>query len=127
MEKNEKTYNVTIKEVAGTCDTKLFRKMAEKGDLTAIKLQVLINSEVKIIGYANCTIETKDKTFDIFYFNTEEYGLVSTGSTIFADSVKTYYGECEYVRLLEIKTKNGKTYKAVPVMTMKENTETDEE
>lgn len=127
MDKNEKIYKVTIKETKGVCDTPLFRKMAEKGDLTSIKLQGIINTDVKINGYASCTIETKDKTFDLFYFNTEEYELVSTGSSIFAESVKTYFGDCDSFKLVEIKTKNGKTYKAVPIISMKEESENIEE
>ena len=53
---------------------------------------------------------------DIYYFDTEEYGLVSSGSEIFTESVVDYFGEVESVRLVEVKTKKGKTYKAVPVL-----------
>ena len=117
----ERVYKVTINDAKGTCDTSLFKKMAEKGDLTSLKLSGLLNSEVKILGYASCLIETKDNMFELFYINTEEYGLISTGSEIFKESVIDYYGECEYVKLVEIKTKRGKTYKAVPVISMNES------
>lgn len=114
-----KKYEVTIIEKKGTCDNALFEKMAKKGDLTSIKLSVLLGTEVKIKGYAKCNIVTEDKNFNINYFDTEEYGLVSSGSEIFAESVIDYFGEVESVRLTEVKTKKGKTYKAVPVLDSK--------
>lgn len=109
-------YEVTVNEKKGTCDNELFEKMAKKGDLTAIKLSELVGVEVKITGYAKCHIVTDKKEFDINYFDTEEYGLVSSGSEIFTESVVDYFGEVESVRLTEVKTKKGKTYKAVPVL-----------
>lgn len=111
-----KKYEVTVLEKKGTCDNALFEKMAKKGDLTAIKLLELVGVEVKIKGYAKCHIVTEEKEFDINYFDTEEYGLVSSGSEIFTESVVDYFGEVESVRLTEVKTKKGKTYKAVPVL-----------
>lgn len=109
-------YEVIVNEKKGTCDNALFEKMAKKGDLTAIKLSELVGVEVKITGYAKCHIVTGEKEFDINYFDTEEYGLVSSGSEIFTESVVDYFGEVESVRLTEVKTKKGKTYKAVPVL-----------
>lgn len=135
MEK-ERKYEVTIIEKKGTCDNSLFEKMAKKGDLTSVKLAELLGVTVKITGYAKCHIVTEDKEFDINYFDTEEYGLISSGSEIFAESVIDYYGEVEQVRLTEVKTKKGKTYKAVPVLeqrnenkeeTTKNNEETTED
>lgn len=124
-----KKYEVTVLEKKGTCDNALFEKMAKKGDLTSIKLAELLGVEVKIIGYAKCNIVTDDKNFNINYFDTEEYGLVSSGSEIFTESVVDYFGEVESVRLFEVKTKKGKTYKAVPVLvkSKKEKTEYKEE
>ena len=90
--------------------------MAKKGDITSIKLAEVLGMVVKIIGYAKCNIVTDEKNFDIYYFDTEEYGLISSGSEIFAESVTDYYGEVDNVRLTEVKTKKGKTYKAVPVL-----------
>ena len=122
-------YEVTVNEKKGTCDNPLFEKIAKKGDLTAIKLSELVGVEVKITGYAKCHIVTDEKEFDINYFDTEEYGLVSSGSEIFRESVVDYFGEVESVRLVEVKTKKGKTYKAVPVLgnSKKEKTEQKEE
>lgn len=117
----KKIYEVTVKEKKGTCDNTLFEKMAKKGDITSTKILNLLGTEVKITGYALCTIKTIDKEFDMNYFDTEEYGLVSSGSEIFAESVKDYFGEVENVRITEIKTKKGKTYKAVPVLNSKKS------
>lgn len=127
MEKRK--YEVTVLEKKGTCDNALFEKMAKKGDLTSIKLHELLGVEVKITGYAKCNIVTNDKNFNINYFDTEEYGLVSSGSEIFTESVVDYFGEVESVRLVEVKTKKGRTYKAVPVLgnSKKEETEQKEE
>lgn len=111
-----KKYEVTVLEKEGTCNNALFEKMAKKGDITSIKVSEVLGMVVKIIGYAKCNIVTDEKNFDIYYFDTEEYGLISSGSEIFAESVSDYYGEVENVRLTEVKTKKGKTYKAVPVL-----------
>lgn len=121
-----KKYEVTVLEKKGTCDNALFEKMAKNGDLTSIKVSNLIGSEVKIKGYAKCNIVTDDKNFNINYFDTEEYGLVSSGSEIFTESVVDYFGEVESVRLVEVKTKKGKTYKAVPVLGNSKKTEQEE-
>ena len=117
MEKKEtKKYEVNVLEKKGSCDNTLFEKMAKKGDLTSVKVSELIGVEVKITGYAKCHIVTDEKEFDLNYFDTEEYGLISSGSEIFTESVEDYFGEVENVRLTEIKTKKGKTYKAVPIL-----------
>ena len=121
-----KKYEVTVLEKKGTCDNALFEKMAKKGDLTAIKLSEIIGAEVKITGYAKCNIVTDDKNFNINYFDTKEYGLVSSGSEIFMESVVDYFGEVESVRLVEVKTKKGKTYKAVPVLVNSKEEKTEE-
>lgn len=121
-----KKYEVTILEKKGTCDNALFEKMAKNGDLISTKVSNLIGSEVKIKGYAKCHIVTDDKNFDINYFDTEEYGLVSSGSEIFTGSVVDYFGEVESVRLVEVKTKKGKTYKAVPILGNSKKTEQEE-
>ena len=121
-----KKYEVTVLEKKGTCDNALFEKMAKKGDLTAIKLSELLGVVVKITGYAKCNVVTDDKNFNINYFDTEEYGLVSSGSEIFTESVVDYFGEVESVRLTEVKTKKGKTYKAVPILGNKKEEKTEQ-
>lgn len=116
-----KKYEVKVIKKEGSCDNSLFEKMAKKGDITAVKLSEVIGQVVKITGYATCEIETDDKNFTISYFDTDKFGLVSSGSDIFLDSVETYFGEVESVRLSEIKTKKGKTYKAVPILNRENN------
>ena len=112
-------YEVKVNEKKGSCDNSLFEKMAMKGDITATKLSEVLGQVVHIVGYASCTITTEDKTFDINYFDTEEFGLISSGSEIFFESVKDYFDEVEEVRLTEVKTKKGKTFKAVPILDKK--------
>lgn len=113
---SERKYEVTILEKKGTCNSTLFEKMAKKGDITSTKLSEVIGSVVKIIGYSLCNIVTDDKNFNVYYVDTEEYGLISSGSEIFGESVSDYFGEVERVKLTEVKTKKGKTYKAVPLL-----------
>lgn len=127
MEKETRVYEVKILDKKGTCDNTLFEKMAKNGDLTAIKLSEILNVEVKITGYALCHIVTDEKDFDLNYFDTEEYGLISSGSEIFTNSVLDYYGQVDSVRLTEIKTKKGKTYKAVPVLPKNNKKQTTDE
>lgn len=125
----ERKYEVTILKKEGTCKNELFEEMAKNGDLTSTKLSELIGVDVTITGYAVCNIVTADKNFNVTYFDTEEYGLISSGSDVFLESVTRYYGRVKQVRLTEIKTKKGKTYKAQPVLktSKKEETKNDNE
>lgn len=111
-----KKFEVTVNYKEGSCDSSLFEKMAKKGDIVAIKITDVINKLVTITGRANCTIETDDKKFNVYYFDTKEFGLISTGSEIFKDSVSDYIDEVSNFRIAEIKTRQGKTYKAVPIL-----------
>lgn len=113
-------YEVKITKKVGSMDTTLFEKMATKGDITSIKVTEVLNKVVTIKGYAECEIKTEDKNFTMNYYDTEEYGIISSGSEIFRDSVVDYFGEVEKVRITSIKTKKGSTYKAVPELTNKE-------
>lgn len=114
-------YEVKITKKVGSMDNSLFEKMAKKGDITSIRVTDILGQVVKIIGYAECEIITEDKDFTMNYFDTEEYGIISSGSKIFRDSVIDYYDEVDKVRITEIKTKKGKTYKAVPELNSKKN------
>ena len=118
----QRKYEVVIKEKEGTCKEELFEIMAQNGDIQAIKISELVGMAVSIVGYAKCTITTSDKTFDINYFDTEEYGLISSGSEVFFESVARYFGKIKQCRLTEVKTKKGKTYKAVPSLNNKQQT-----
>lgn len=112
----QKKYEVTVKEKKGSCDNDLFDLMVKNGDITSTKVSQLIGAILKIEGYSKCHIETDKKSFDINYIDTEEYGLISSGSEIFMKSVETYFGKVEYFRLAEVKTSKGTTYKAVPML-----------
>ena len=113
-------FEVEIKEKKGTCESPVFEKMVKNGDITATKVTEMINQQVQITGFALCTITTDEKTFDLAYVDTYEYGLISSGSEIFFNSVKTYFEDVKKFVLSEIKTKKGKTYKAVPLLQNKE-------
>lgn len=119
----KRTYKVEIIDKKGTCESEIFELMAKNGDLTSQKLSDMIGAQVKITGYAVCHIITDDKDFNITYFDTEEYGLISSGSEVFLESVITYFGKVDKVILTQIKTKKGKTYKAVPVLKMNKKEE----
>ena len=123
MEEQTRNYKVEILEKKGTCEDELFEIMAKNGDITSQKLADMIGCQVKITGYAICHITTDDKDFSITYFDTDEYGLISSGSQVFLESVISYFGRVDKVILTEIKTKKGKTYKAVPVLTRKKKEE----
>lgn len=112
----ELNYDVQVLTKEGSCKEELFSIMAENGDLTSQKLTEVINEVVTIIGYAKCKITVDSGEFELYYYDTKEKGLISSGSEIFAQSVQTYYGKVDKVRITEIKTKKGKTYKAVPVL-----------
>ena len=110
MAENKK-YEVEVLEKAGTCNSNLFEKMAKKGDITATSIKEFVGKVVTVLGYSKCKISTDDKEFEIGYYDTDEYGFVSTGSNIFHESIVDYFGEVEQVRIVEVKTKKGKTYK----------------
>ena len=112
----ELNYEVTVMTKEGSCKEELFSLMAENGDLTSQKLTENVNEVVTIIGYAKCNIKVDSGEFELYYYDTKEKGLISSGSEIFAKSVITYFGKVDKVRITEIKTKMGKTYKAVPVL-----------
>lgn len=120
-------YKVEVIEAKGSCNNSLFTKMAKNGDITAIKVNEISAQNVTITGFAKCHISTDNASFDITYYDTEEYGLISSGSKIFEKSVETYIDEVSNFRLSEIKTKKGKTYKAVPILKKEETTNKKEE
>lgn len=119
MEKKKK-YEVTIKEVNGSCDSNLFKKMAQKGDITSVKVQDMIGKVVNITGYAVCHIVTDEKEFDMGYYATDE-GIISTGSEVFKESVEDYVGDVNLFKIVSLKTKKGTTYKVSPILIDNEN------
>lgn len=116
-----KKYEVTINEKKGSCNNSLFEKMAKRGDVNAEKLVNFVNKVITLKGYAGVTIETDEKTFDNMFYDTIEYGFISSGSEYFYDSVKEYFEDVKKFRICEIKTKQGKTYKVQPILEETEN------
>lgn len=114
MAKN-KTYVVTVKSTVGSLDTDLFRKMAEKGDITATAAQEMINAKITIKGMADVDIHTDEHDFSLTYVDTDEYGLLqaSTG-TMFINSINDYKADTDSFIIKEVKCKLGKGAKAVP-------------
>lgn len=112
----ERNFKIEIKEVFGTCDSDIFQKMVEKGDVTSDKITSFIGENVVIDGYAVCHIETDKKSFDMGYYATDK-GIISTGSGVFLESVKDYIEDVNKFKIVEIKTSNGTTYKVTPVLT----------
>lgn len=118
-------YEVKLLNKVGTCDSKIFEKMAKAGDVTAEKITSCVDRIVKITGYALCEITTEEKTFNIGYYATEN-GFISTGSEVFAKSVENYFGEVERFKIAKVKTKQGNTYKVVPILDVETKNEEDE-
>lgn len=111
----ERKFSIELKDAVGTCDSDIFKKMVEKGDITATSIQDVIGEVVKIDGYALCHIETDKKSFDLGYFATDK-GIISTGSQVFYESVVDYFNDVKRFKIVEIKTSNGTTYKVTPVL-----------
>lgn len=114
MAKETKKYEVTVVNAYGECESELFKKMAVNGDITAEKIMDNAGKVIKITGYADCHIVTSEKEFDVTYYATPD-GYLSTGSSIFNDSVVDYIGFTDTFKIQKIKTSKGNTYKAVPI------------
>lgn len=124
---NKKTYEVKIMNAVGTCDSDMFRLMAEEGDLNATRIKEVMGENVTIKGFAKVEIKTEEKEFAMMYVDTDEFGLLSAGSEIFADSVEKYYNKgVKRFTLKEIKTKKGNTYKATPRLESQEDETVDD-
>lgn len=111
----EKKYEVTIKEVKGSCDSSLFKKMVQNGDITAEKISDVVGKIVKIDGYADCHIVAGDKDFDITYYATSD-GLISSGSEVFKKSVTNYMDEDVMCKIMKVRTNKGTTFKVSPIL-----------
>lgn len=118
----ERNYKVEVQEAVGACKSTIFKKLAEKGDITSEKVADNIGKIIHITGYALCHITTKEKEFDMNYFATEE-GFLSTGSEIFTNSVTDYLDEISTFKIVEVKTRKGKTYKVTPILECSDNGE----
>lgn len=120
-------YEVKILKKEGSMNNELFEEMAKNGDITSTKVTDALDKVVTLLGYAECEIKTDDKEFTMNYYATSEYGILSSGSNIFHESITRYYGKVEKVRITSIKTKKGNTYKAVPELAEKKNEPTTNE
>lgn len=116
MAESKKKYEVEIKETKGACDTDLFKMMAKKGDIQAVKIADVLNKVVHVVGYAVAHITTDDKDFDVNYIACDNGLIFSTGSEYFIESLKGYFDFAQDFRIQEVKTKKGKTYKVMPVL-----------
>ena len=99
--------------------------MAKAGDVTAEKVTACVDKIVKITGYALCEITTEEKIFQIGYYATNE-GFISSGSEILYKSVENYFGEVEKFKIVKVKTKQGNTYKVVPILEVETENEKEE-
>lgn len=114
------SFKIELKDAVGTCDSEIFRKMVEKGDVTSTPIKEVIGEVVKIDGYALCHIETDKKSFDMGYFATDK-GIISTGSKVFYDSVVDYFNDIKVFKIVDIKTSNGQTFKVTPILSEETN------
>jgi hypothetical protein len=107
-------FKVNIKATTGICDTELFKKACEHGDLNALRVKEHIGDIIHINGTCDVTIQNNDEVFDITYYACDE-GVYSTGSKIFKDSVTDYLGDINVFRITSIYTRKGTSFKASPV------------
>ncbi|MBO7043823.1 hypothetical protein J6W34_04720 [bacterium] len=117
-----KKYELTIQTAFGSCDTELFKKMVKRGDITASKIDSVIDHIVRVTGYAIANIKTDDKEFNNIYFATDE-GYFYTGSEYLLNSIKDYLDDTDTFKILKVKTKKGHTYKASPIVKESKNEE----
>lgn len=111
---NNTNFKVTIKNATGICDTELFRKVCERGDLNALRVKDCVGDIIHVNGTCDVTIQHDDEIFDITYYACDE-GVYSTGSGVFNESVTNYIDDINTFRITSIKTKKGVSYKASPV------------
>ena len=111
---NTSNFKVTIKSTTGICDTELFKKVCEHGDLNALRVKDHVGDIIHVNGMCDVTIQHEDEIFDITYYACDE-GVYSTGSTVFNDSVVDYIDDINTFRITSVKTKKGISFKASPV------------
>lgn len=109
-------FKVDIKVVNGSCDSDLFKLMAENGDLTSISVSDLVNSEITVKGSCTATVTTDERVVERLYIDTEEFGLVHTSSDTFKKGFAQYTQYTNTMRIVGVKAKLGTCYKCVPVL-----------
>ena len=114
--KTNSNFKVTIHSTTGACDTNLFKKMCERGDLNSVRVKDAVGDVIKVTGIADVTIECNgEEPFDIHYYATDN-GIYSSGSELFYESVTDYIDECNTFKIITIKTKRGTAFKASPIL-----------
>ena len=114
--KTNSNFKVTIHSTTGACDTGLFKKMCERGDLNSVRVKDAVGDIIKVTGLADVTIECNgEEPFDIHYYATDN-GIYSSGSELFYESVTDYIDECNTFKIISIKTKRGTAFKASPIL-----------
>lgn len=121
MDEKRGNYEVEILERQGTLEKPLFEKLAKNGDIISTKATDILEQKISIQGIASCKITAGDKVFVMYYYDTKEYGIISSGSQYLYASILDYHTDCEFMKIIEVKTKKGKTYKAVPIFDEKNN------
>ena len=117
MKKAEnKNFEITLNSAEGTCNTPLFKKMINKADVTSTPITELVGKVFTPTGSAEVHIKTTDKEFDRLLIDTKEYGIIHTSSSVFEDGFSDYRGECDSMRIVGVKAKQGTCYKCVPVI-----------
>ena len=114
--KTSSNFKVTIHSTTGACDTGLFKKMCERGDLNSVRIKDAVGDIIKVTGLADVTIECNgEEPFDIHYYATDN-GIYSSGSELFYESITDYIDECNTFKIISIKTKRGTAFKASPIL-----------
>lgn len=114
--KETKNFNIVINSANGTLSTKLFKKMASKGDVTSTCIIELKGEVFTPLGEADCTITTEERVFNRLYIDTVEHGIIHTSSDLFIEGFNDYKQECSTMRIAAVKAKLGTAYKCVPVL-----------
>lgn len=116
VSKETKKFEIVINSTEGTLSSKLFEKMASKGDVTSTCITELKGEVFTPIGEADCTITADGRVFNRKYIDTVEHGIIHTSSELFIDGYTDYKQECSTMRIVAVKAKLGTAYKCVPVL-----------
>lgn len=112
---NKSEYKVEIIKKTGTCENPLLLKMLEKGDIAFLKLNDMINQQIRVLGYCcyKGTYESKTNTYLLVHC---AQGYIRTASDVFIDSFKDYIDEINNFFVREIECSKGMTYKCEPIL-----------
>lgn len=116
MASKTKKFNIVINRTEGTLSSKLFEKMASKGDVTSTCITELKGEVFTPTGEADCTITTEERVFNRKYIDTVEHGIIHTSSEMFLEGFSDYKDDCTTMRIVTVKAKLGTVYKCVPVL-----------